>query len=116
MNLYTCAIDLKNDAKALVFAKAVDDWMSHLRGIGAIEDWRLLRRKLNLSSGAHRDFLLEIEVKDMTQLDTAFRALGAHDDIVEGLYRTVHELIAVADTGLYRPFPDPERAERMALI
>ena len=112
MNLYTCAIDLKNDAKALVFAKALDDWMSHLRAIGAIESWRLMRRKLNLASGAHRDFLLEIEVKDMTQLDKAFRALGAHDDTVEGLY----ELIAVAETGLYRPFPDPERAERMALI
>ncbi|WHZ37483.1 DUF6614 family protein [Sagittula sp. MA-2] len=116
MNLYTCAIDLKNDAKALVFAKALDDWMSHLRAIGAIESWRLMRRKLNLASSTHRDFLLEIEVNDMTQLDKAFRALGAHDDTVEGLYRAVHELIAVAETGLYRPFPDPERAERMALI
>lgn len=116
MNLYTCSIDLKNDAKALVFAKALEDWMAHLKGAGVIRDWRLLRRKLNLASSAHRDFLLEIEVEDMSQLDLAFRMLGKHDDTVDALYRAVHEQVAEADFGLYRPFPDNERAERMALI
>lgn len=116
MNLYTCSIDLKNDAKALIFARAMEDWMGHLKGSGVIRDWRLLRRKLNLASGAHRDFLLEIEVDDLTQLDKAFRTLGKHDDTIEAKYRAVHELIGTADFALYRPFPDPERAERMALI
>ena len=50
MNLYTCQIDLKHDAKALAFAKAIDDWMGFLKAKGVIGNWRLLRRKLNLKS------------------------------------------------------------------
>lgn len=116
MNLYTCSIDLKNTAKPLVFAKALEDWMSYLKSRGAIRGWRLLRRKLNLSSDPYRDFLLEIEVEDLSQLDKAFRTLGQHSDDVDDLYHAVHDLVAVAEFGLYRPFPDPERAERMALL
>ena len=52
----------------------------------------------------------------MTQLDQAFRILGEHDEEVARLYANVNALIARSDFGLYRPFPDPERAERMALI
>lgn len=116
MNLYTCAIDLKNDAKALAFARAIENWMELLQDRGAILGWRLLRRKLNLASAPGRDFLLEIEVRDLAQLDAAFRTLGAQDETTDTLYRAVNALVAEADFALYRPFPDPERVERMALI
>ena len=116
MNLYTCAIDLKDDAKALVFANALGEWMGYLQRRGTILNWRLMRRKLNLASDCHRDFLLEIEVEDLAQLDQAFRLTGTHDEEIETLYRNVNTLIAAAEFGLYRPYPDPERAERMALI
>ncbi|WP_293574288.1 DUF6614 family protein [Phaeobacter sp.] len=116
MNLYHCSIDLHHEAKALAFANAVDQWMGYLQEREVILSWRLLRRKLNLASDANRDFLLEIEFRDMTHLDQAFRVLGEMDENVERLYANVNTLIASADIGLYRPFPDPERAERMALI
>ncbi|MFT4793851.1 MAG: DNA-binding Lrp family transcriptional regulator [Paracoccaceae bacterium] len=117
MNLYHCMVDLKDDAKALAFAQSLDNWMEHLKTKGVIQDWRLLRRKLNLASDAHRDFLLEIEVEDLSQLDRAFRLVGSEkDETVERLHRQVHQLVAATDFGLYRPFPDPERAERMGLI
>ncbi|OED47761.1 DUF6614 family protein [Leisingera sp. S232] len=116
MNLYHCSIDLHHEAKALNFASAVDQWMIYLQERGVVQSWRLLRRKLNLASDSCRDFLLEIEFQDMPQLDRAFRVLGEHDEEVERLYTNVTTLIATADIGLYRPFPDPERAERMALI
>ncbi len=116
MNLYHCMIDLKQDAKALSFSMAVDAWMTHLQDRDTITSWRLLRRKLNLASDKHCDFLLEIEVRDMNQLDQAFRLSGQHDEGVERLHRAVHDQIAHSYIGLYRPFPDPERSERMALI
>jgi len=116
MNLYTCSIDLRHEAKALAFAHALDQWMSHLKTEGVIGDWRLFRRKLGLASDHQRDFLLEIEVADLAQLDQAFRLLGRHDEQVEGLYGAVNAHVAAADFGLYRPYPDAERAERMALI
>lgn len=116
MNLYSCQIDLKQEAKALVFAQALGEWMDHLQSHGTILGWRLLRRKLNLASDNQRDFLLEVEVEDLSQLDRAFRLSGSHDEKVAELHRAVHVLIAQADFGLYRPFPDPERSERMALL
>ncbi len=116
MNLYHCQIDLQHEAKALAFASAVEQWMEYLKGRQAITSWRLLRRKLNLANDSCKDFLLEIEFTDMTQLDQAFRILGAHDEEVARLYANVNALIGAADFGLFRPFPDPERAERMALI
>ncbi|SHL30035.1 hypothetical protein SAMN05444414_11038 [Roseovarius marisflavi] len=116
MNLYCCMIDLKQDAKALAFAAALDAWMSHLQTHGAIGKWRLYRSKLNLSADAYRDFLLEIEVEDLSHLDRAFRLTGKHDDETAQLHDRVHSQIARADFALYRPYPDPERAERMALV
>jgi hypothetical protein len=116
MNLYHCMIDLREEAKALAFARALDDWMGLLQRRGTIRSWRLLRRKLNLAADSCRDFLLEIEVDDLAQLDRAFRLLGQTDDEVVTAYGQVHRMVATTEFGLYRPFPDPERAERMALI
>lgn len=116
MNMYHCYIDLHHEAKALAFSSAVDQWMSYLKDRQVVLNWRLMRRKLNLASDSCRDFLLEIEFKDMTQLDQAFRVLGEKDEDVAKLYANVSSLIAKSEVGLYRPFPDPERAERMALL
>lgn len=116
MNLYHCNLDLKDDAKAVAFAAALTAWMSHLEENGVITSWRLCRRKLGFGAPKARDFLLEIEVEDLSQLDQAFRLTGTGDETVERLYTTVHQMIGHVDTSLYRPFPDPERAERMALI
>ncbi len=116
MNLYHCFIDLRQDAKALSFAHAVETWMEFHKARGTIRAWRLLRRKLNLAADNCRDFLLEIEVDDLAQLDRAFRLVGTQSDEVDKLYRQITPMIAKADFGLYRPFPDPERAERMALL
>lgn len=116
MNLYCCCLDLTHTTRPLVFAKAVSDWMDYLKSEGVIEGWRLYRRKLNLASDSYRDFLLQIELEDLTQLDRAFRVLGREDEQVDALYRAVHDQILKADYGLYRPFPDEERAERMALL
>jgi hypothetical protein len=116
MNLYHCMIELKSDAKALAFASAAETWLAALAERGMIGNWRLLRRKLGLASGAHCDFLLEIEVADLAQLDATFRALGHIDDLAQRHYEQLHHMIARADAGLFRPFPDPERRERIALI
>lgn len=116
MNLYHCMIELKSDARALAFAAAVQAWMSHLQDQGLIGPWRLLRRKFGLASGAHSDFLLEIEVTGLDQLDLAFRGLGAVDDAAERRYDQMHQMIASVDVGLYRPFPDVQARERIALV
>lgn len=90
--------------------------MTHLQSHGAIGQWRLYRSKLNLAADAYRDFRLDIEVADLSHLDRAFRLTGQHDDETAQLHDRVHSQIAKADFALFRPYPDPERAERMALV
>lgn len=114
MNLYHVMIELKDDAKALAFAKALDEWLGYLQSAGKIGPWRLMRSKLGLCQSG--DFLLEIEVDRMAQLDDAFRHVAEHSDEVENLYYPVHQMIRSAVYGLYRPFPDENRAERVALL
>ncbi|MEM9063643.1 MAG: DUF6614 family protein [Pseudomonadota bacterium] len=116
MNLYHVMIDLKDDAKALAFARALDQWLGYLQSAGKIGPWRLMRRKLNLASGESRDFLLEIEVERLAQLDDAFQHVSQHSDEVDELYYPVHGMIARASYALYRPFPDNDRAERVAIL
>jgi hypothetical protein len=116
MNLYHCAIDLKEGASALAFAHALEKWMGHLVENGGARSWRLLRRKLNLAADSCRDFLLEIEVDDLAQLDRAFHIVGGRDAAVDRLYSQITPMIARVEYGLYRPFPDPHRSERVALL
>ncbi len=116
MTVYMCQIDLKKDAQALLFAAALDHWMAHLQAAGVIGGWTLLRRKLNLAADAYRDFILQIEVDDLAQLDRAFRWVGRQDDETEKLYARMHDMIERVDHALYRPFPDAERAEHLAIV
>ncbi len=116
MDLYHCMIELKSDAKALAFAASVEQWMRELKEEGLIGDWRLLRRKIGLAGGDHTGFLLEIEFEDMAALERAFRAVGQFTEGEMRHYELMHAMIASASVGLYRPFPDPERRERIALI
>jgi len=116
LNLYHCSIDLKDDAKALAFAHAVQAWLDYLADQGTLISWRMMRQKLNLASGACRDFLIEIEVEDMAQLDALFRQASTRDDAAERLYTAVHQMVGAAEFGLYRPYPDPTRAERVAIF
>lgn len=116
MNLYHCLIELRSEARALAFAAAVESWMTYLRAQGLVSDWRLLRRKFGLASGAHTDFLLEIELPDMAALDHAFSVLAQADDQAARRYDQMHQMIAQVSVGLYRPYPDMAQRERIALI
>lgn len=116
MTAYLCMIDLKSDARALAFAAALEAWMELLRREGRIEGWRLMRRKLNLADGDFGDFLLEITLTDLAQLDAAFRYLGRGGDEAVQKYDQMNQHIARVRYALYRPFPDPEQVERLALV
>ncbi|MCX7300086.1 MAG: hypothetical protein NTX73_06850 [Rhodobacterales bacterium] len=116
MNLYHCLIELRSEAKALAFACAVENWMTHLQERHLIVQWRLLRRKLGLASGAHTDFILEIEIASLAHIDQIFCTLSQSDGQSERHYDHLHQMIGTMFVGLYRPYPDPENRERIALI
>ena len=117
MNLYHCMIELKNDAQALAFASAADQWLSGLCERGLIGGWNLHRRKFGLASGRHSDFVLLIDVRDLAQLESAFRSLAEDGETTDQRhYDLMHDMIATLDVGLYRPFPDANQREAVALV
>ena len=116
MNLYHCMIELRQDCRALAFAKAAEGWMTLLQDRGLITGWRLMRRKFGLASGSHPDFLLEIEISGLVALDHAFSALAMADEEAGRRYDLMHQMIARVEVGLYRPYPDASQRERIALV
>lgn len=117
MNLYHCMIELRHGAQALAFASAAEAWLASLRTRGLIGDWQLYRRKLGLGSARHSDFLIQIEVDSLAQLDRAFGELSSHANHEDQrLYERMHDMIGTAEVALYRPYPDPEQRETIALI
>ncbi|MCI5045987.1 MAG: hypothetical protein MRY59_00695 [Aquisalinus sp.] len=116
MNLYHCMIELKNPERSLAFAAAAEAWLGHLESEHLIRGWRLFRRKFGLASGSHTDFLLEIELDGMAELENTFAALSGLGEEHTRRYEQMHSMIASVQAGLYRPYPDSEQRERIALV
>ena len=109
MDVYQGFFDLKPGTNDLEFAGAFSAYMAHLKSKGLIESYRLLRRKLGLGPEALGEFQCLIEVKDLAQLDAAFKDVSSRRDPTEGKHFAVNSQIASVKFALYRDFPDPQR-------
>jgi hypothetical protein len=107
MDIYELSVDLRPGVRDTQFADALDRYLGHLQRSGAIESWRLLRRKLGLGSGA--EFKVLIETTDLAQLDAAFTLVASRAEPVESAHFDVNSLVTNFQAALYRDFPDPQR-------
>jgi hypothetical protein len=101
--------DLRDSGRDLEFCRAVDAWLGHLEAQGAIEGWRIGRRKLGLGPPDIGEFHIEIAVRDLAQLDAAFHAAAARRGDAEDLHGAVFRSVRNTRFALYRDFPDPGR-------
>ena len=109
MNQYHIWCDLKEGVKDLAFSKAVAAYMEHLKAEGLIESWRLSRRKLGLGGAGLGEFHVEIQVRDLAQLDQAFSLAATRTGEVERLHKAVYASVSGVKFALYRDFPDSVR-------
>ena len=109
MDIYHVWCDLKPGVGDIAFSEKVATYMGHLRQQSAIEGWRLTRRKLGLGPAHVGEFHLMIEVRDLAQLDLAFRHVASRREPVEGFHFETNALVQNAIFALYRDFPDPVR-------
>lgn len=116
MNLYHCMVELKDPDRSLAFAAAVKDWLGLLETQNLVRNWRILRRKFGLASGAHTDFLIEIEFDSTSALEETFSRLASMNDENMRCYEHMHAMIGSMQVGLYRPYPDPAQRERISLL
>lgn len=110
MNCYEIWVDLAPGAKDLEFVAAVENYLGALKNLGHIEHFRIKRRKFGFGPEALGEFWISIETKDLAQLDAAFHAVSPREGEMERLHVAVFSRITNYKSGLWRDFPDPERA------
>ena len=109
MDLYHVWCNLKEGVRDTEFADRVHAYLGHLKDSGAIDGYRLTRRKLGLSPPGLADFHITVEVEGLAQLDKAFEQVASRTDPTEGLHHAVNSLVTDASFALYRDFPDAVR-------
>jgi hypothetical protein len=83
--------------------------MQHLAESGAIEKWRLTRRKLGLGPRELGEFHFMIETRDLAQLEKAFALAASRREPTESVHHAINSLVTNIVFGLYRDFPDAVR-------
>jgi len=109
MDLYHIWCNLRPDVSDLEFCENVDRYLAPLRETGLIAGHRLTRRKLGLGPSELGEFHIVIEVRDLAQLDAAFREVSSRTGTVEELHHAVNRVARDVKFALYRDFPDPHR-------
>lgn len=109
MDIYHGWCNLKVGVSDTAFAEAFANYMGDLKTRGKIESYRLTRRKLGLGPAHLGEFHFMIEVKDLAQLDEAFKLVSARGEPIETAHHGVNSLVQDVTFALYRDFPDPQR-------
>ena len=111
MDYYQSWFDLKTGVKDADFARGLIHYMSYLKERGLIEGWKLCRCKLGLAPREMGEFHLQIETKNLAQLDEAFNHVAGRSEPVESIHFAVNSKVQNVRFGLYRDFPDSMRCE-----
>lgn len=109
MDVYHIWCDLRPGTSDVEFADAVNAYLGELHASGQIAGHRLMRRKLGLGPRSLGEFHIEIEVRDLAQLDRAFGEVSRREGPIESLHHAVNRHAASVEFALYRDFPDPGR-------
>ncbi len=109
MDIYHIWCDLKQGTSDVEFCQRVDAYLGKLKAAGAVEGYRITRRKLGLGPADLGDFHVMLEFNDLAQLDAAFRQAATRAGTVEELHQAVNSVVRTFVAALYRDFPDPVR-------
>ncbi len=109
MDYYHVWVDLRDGVRDVQFAAAVRAYLDHLRVAGAIEEWRLSRRKLGFGPDSLGEWHVVMAIRDLAQLDAAFRLAARRAGETETVHAAVYGCVARFASALYRDFPDAVR-------
>ncbi len=109
MNSYHIWCNLRDTHKDLEFAENLRRYMGFLKERGRIEGYRLTRGKLGFGPPELGEFHVEIQARDLAQLEEAFGDVAARSGELEQHHARVYSMVTDFRAGLYRDFPDPQR-------
>jgi len=109
MNIYHIWANLKPGVSDLEFCDAINKYFAKLKDGGALEAWRITRRKLGLGDPAFPEFHIMVEFKSLDQLDKAFALAAERSEPIESFHFAVNSKATDVKFALYRDFPDAVR-------
>ena len=109
MDLYHIWCDLKPGERDVEFAGHVGRYLGKLKDEGLIAGFRVTRKKLGFGIAGLGEFHVQIEARDLAQLERAFQTVSTRADPVESLHHAVNSRVVNFQAALYRDFPDPQR-------
>lgn len=109
MDLYHIWCNLRPGVSDVAFCDDVAAYLDSLQRADRIAGYRIARRKLGLGPPALGEFHIVVEVRDLAQLDGAFRDVSSREAPLEGLHAAVNQKVEGLVFALYRDFPDEHR-------
>lgn len=106
MDYYHIWCDLREGARDTEFVAALTAYLGHLHQRETIAGYSLRRRKLGFGPPELGEFHVEIQVRDLAQLDAAFQQVVPRSGETERLHAEVYSRITAARFALERDFPD----------
>jgi hypothetical protein len=108
MDIYHVWFDLAPGARDTEAVAACTQFCERLRDRG-LAGYRITRRKLGLGPSELGEFHLLLEFEGLAALDSAFAAVAARSEPIEGLHHAVNGRVRNTRFALYRDFPDAVR-------
>ena len=117
MDVYTIYADHTPKINAYHFAKKMKLFLDKMVELGHMESYRLTRMKLGFRSMDLPEFRIDMEFKNMTQLDNAMSSVVSNEKNIESDHVGFNQLVDVETIQhfLYRDFPDNLTEHREAI-
>ena len=108
MDIYTIYADHVAETTAIEFVTRMKKFMDRMAEMGKIESYRITRMKLGFRSMDLPEFRIDMEFKNLQQLDDAMTSVIRNEENIEGEHIGFNHLVDVETIQhfLYRDYPD----------
>lgn len=108
MDVYTIYADHNESTDAYTFVRLMGKFMDKMVEMGRMESYRITRMKLGFRSMNLPEFRIDMEFKNMQQLDDAMTSVIRNEESIETEHVGFNHLVDVETIQhfLYRDFPD----------
>jgi|TARA_B100000212_G_C27201216_1_gene458832 hypothetical protein len=108
MDVYTIYADHSSETNAHEFCRLMRKFLDKMQDMGRIESHRITRMKLGFRSMDLPEFRIDMEFKNMQQLDDAMTSVIRNEEHIEGEHIGFNHLVdgETIQHFLYRDFPD----------
>ena len=108
MDIYTIYADHTKRTTAISFVNKMSLFLDKMVELGRMESYRITRMKLGFRSMDLPEFRIDMEFKNMQQLDDAKTSVIRNEENIEGEHVGFNSLVDVETIQhfLYRDYPD----------